>query len=176
MATQWQPAWISDWLYFSYFRSRGCYSVSFNSNRPKVWEEKSKIVFQDGGYGGHFGLPIGMILAIFHLQVNLLLHPLFQLNSPCGLRENVLNRFSRWQLCRLSWILIDTILAHFDPEVILLLQGKFWLKSTKSLGRDVENWFSRWRLWRPSGIFDWLSFSYFVFIRHPDAPHQVSAQ
>ena len=45
-----------------------------------------------------------MILAIFHLHVNLLLHCKFQLNSPCGLREDVQNRFSRWQLRRPSWI------------------------------------------------------------------------
>ena len=30
--------------------------------------ELIKIGFQDGGYGGHFGFLIGMILAIFHLQ------------------------------------------------------------------------------------------------------------
>ena len=35
---------------------------------------RSKIGFQDGGYGGHIGFPIGMILAIFHRHVNLLLH------------------------------------------------------------------------------------------------------
>ena len=40
--------------------------------------EKSKIGFQDGGYGGHFGFPIGTILAIFHLHVNLLQHEIFK--------------------------------------------------------------------------------------------------
>ena len=40
-----------------------------------------------------------MILANFHLNINLLLYPKFQLNWPCGLRENVQNRFSRWRLC-----------------------------------------------------------------------------
>ena len=39
-----------------------------------------KIGFQDGGYGGHFGFPIGTIVIIFHLRVNLLLHRKFQLN------------------------------------------------------------------------------------------------
>ena len=44
-------------------------TVCFNSNHLTVWVEKSKIDFQDGGYGGHFGFPISMILAIFHLHV-----------------------------------------------------------------------------------------------------------
>ena len=52
-----------------------------------VWVEESKIDFQDGGYGGHFGFLIGMILAIFHLHVNLLLHCKFQLNLPCVLQD-----------------------------------------------------------------------------------------
>ena len=33
-----------------------------------------------------------MILAIFHLQVNLLLHHKFQLNSPCFLRKDTQNK------------------------------------------------------------------------------------
>ena len=45
-----------------------------------------------------------MFLAIFHLHVNLLLHPKFQLKWLCGLWENVQNRFSRWQLWWPSWI------------------------------------------------------------------------
>ena len=63
--------------------------MCFNSNRPTVWVEKSKTGFRDGGYGGYFGFPINMILAIFHLHVKLLLHCKFQLNLPCGLREDV---------------------------------------------------------------------------------------
>ena len=38
-----------------------------------VQEKKRKIDFQDGGHGGHLGFPIGMILAIFDLQVTLIL-------------------------------------------------------------------------------------------------------
>ena len=34
-----------------------------------VQEKKRKIDFQDGCHGGHLGFPIGMILAIFDLQV-----------------------------------------------------------------------------------------------------------
>ena len=60
-------SWISDRHSLSYFRSRNhsVATVCFNSNRPTIWVEKSKIGFQDGGYGGHFGFPIDMILAFF---------------------------------------------------------------------------------------------------------------
>ena len=153
--------------------------MCFNSNRPTVWVEKSKIDFQTGDYGGHFGFPIGMILAIFHLHINLLLHLSFNLViSPCGLRD-VKNRFSRWRLWWPSWISDQhnfSSLSHFNPEVVLLLQSKFQLKSTIALGRDVKNWFSRWRLWQSSWIFDRISFSYFECTRRLDAPHQVSTQ
>ena len=41
----------------SLFRSC-CYKASFGSKRPKVWEEMSKIDFQDGGCGGYLGFSI----------------------------------------------------------------------------------------------------------------------
>ena len=42
---------------------------SFESVGLSNQEKKFKIDFQDGGRGGHFGIPIGTILAIFNLQV-----------------------------------------------------------------------------------------------------------
>ena len=150
LKTKWWPSWISNWQSLSYFQSRNLVAtVSFNSDRPTLWE-KSKIGFQDCSYGGHFEFPIGMILAIFHLHIYLLLHCKFQLKWPCGLRENVQNRFSRWWLWSHLGFPIDRILGHFDPEVVLLLQSNFQLTSTKELGRDVKKWFSRWWLWWPS--------------------------
>ena len=61
------------WHSLSYFRSRGhpAATVCFNSNRQMVWVEKSKIDLQDGGYGGHFWFPIGMILTILHLHISM---------------------------------------------------------------------------------------------------------
>ena len=114
-----------------------CYSVSFNSNCPAVWDEKPKIGFQDGGYGSDFGFPIGMILAIFHLHVNLLLHCKFQLNSPCGLRD-VQTDFQDGGFGGHLGFPINIILAHFNQNFFLLLHCKFRLKSTKDYGRDVE--------------------------------------
>ena len=46
-----------------------------------VQEKKRKIDFQDGG---HLGFPIGMILAIFYLQVTLTLPTKYQVNWPKG--------------------------------------------------------------------------------------------
>ena len=44
-------------------------------------EEAKKIDFQDGG---HLGFPIGMILAIFDLQVTLMLPTKYRVNWPRG--------------------------------------------------------------------------------------------
>ena len=60
-----------------------------------------KIDFQDGGHGGQLGFPIGMILAIFYLQVTLMLPSKFGVNWLFGSGEEAKNRFSRW---RPSWI------------------------------------------------------------------------
>ena len=43
-----------------------------------------KIDFQDGGHGGHLGFPIGTILAIFDLQVTLMLPTKYRVNWPRG--------------------------------------------------------------------------------------------
>ena len=56
-----------------------------------------KIDFQDGGHGGHVGFPIGTILAIFDLQVTLMLPSKFGVNWPFGSGEEAKNRFSRWR-------------------------------------------------------------------------------
>ena len=57
-----------------------------------------KIDFQDGG---HLGFPIGTILAIFDLQVTLMLPSKFGVNWPFDSGEEAKNRFSRWWP---SWI------------------------------------------------------------------------
>ena len=41
---------------------------------------KPKLAFQDGGYGGHLGFPIGMILGTFDLQVTPMLSTEYQVN------------------------------------------------------------------------------------------------
>ena len=70
----WWPSWIFDPNNFSYFRSTSpkCFLPSFESNGLSV-QEKRKIDIQDDCHGGHLGFLIGMILAIFDLQVTLML-------------------------------------------------------------------------------------------------------
>ena len=72
-----------------------------------VQEKKRKIDFQDGG---HLGFPIGTILAIFDLQVTLMVPSKFGVNWPFGSGEEAKNRFSRW---RPSWISDRNDLSYF---------------------------------------------------------------
>ena len=67
-------------------------------------EKKRKIYFQDGGYGGHLGFRIRMILTIFALQNIHMLPTKFQVNWPFGSGKEAKNRFSRWPPRRLSWV------------------------------------------------------------------------
>ena len=127
--------------------------MCFNSNCPTVWVEKSKIGFQDGSYGCHFGFPISMISYF-----------------PSTLEPVVSFNLIRLVVCEMSKtnfqdgssgghlrFLIDTILAHFDPEVVLLLQSKFWLKSTKCLGRECRKLIFKMAAVAAILIFDRLS-------------------
>ena len=57
------------------------YFVSnFESMDLSILEKKFKIDFQDGNCGGHLVFLIGMILAIFDLQVTLIIFTKFQVN------------------------------------------------------------------------------------------------
>ena len=51
-----------------------------------------------------FGFPISRILAIFALQVTLILPTKFRVNWPFGSGNEVKNRFSRWRPWQPSWI------------------------------------------------------------------------
>ena len=62
--------------------------------------------FQYGRTGGHLGFPIGMILAIFDLQVTPMLPTKFGVNWPFGSGEETKNRFS-------DGFLIGTILRSY---------------------------------------------------------------
>ena len=59
-----------------------------------IQEKKFKIDFQDGNCGDHLVFPIGMILAIFDLQVTSMTLTKFQVNWPFGSGEGAKNRFS----------------------------------------------------------------------------------
>ena len=79
-------SWISDQINFSYFWSTSHWGFlpSFKSIGFLVQEKKQKIDFQDGCHGGHLGFQTGMILAIFDLQVTLMLPTKFRVKGPRG--------------------------------------------------------------------------------------------
>ena len=56
--------------------------TKFQSIGFSVQEKKQKMDFQDGDHGSHLGFLIGMIVAIFYLQVTLMLPIKFQVNWP----------------------------------------------------------------------------------------------
>ena len=92
----WQPSWISDRNNFRYFLSISppqCFLPRFKS-----------IGLSNGLHDGHLGFRIGMILAIFDLQVTAMLFTKFQVNWGFGSGEKAKNRFSRWLPQWPSWI------------------------------------------------------------------------
>ena len=70
------------------YKSLWYFLPSFESFGISV-QEKFKISFQDGGRGGHLRFPIGIILAIFDLQVASKLPTRFQVSWPFGSEEEV---------------------------------------------------------------------------------------
>ena len=78
------------------------FSHKFQVNWPFHSGAKFKTDFQDGSHEDHVGFPIGMILAIFDLQVTPILPIKFHINWHFCLQE-IKNRFSRWWLFRDNW-------------------------------------------------------------------------
>ena len=69
--------------------------------------------FQDGRHGGNLRFTISMILAIFDLQVILMLPNKFGVNWPFDPGEEAKNRFSRWLPWRPSWISDQQDFSYF---------------------------------------------------------------
>ena len=93
----WLMAILDFWsAQLAIFRSTGhpVPSVYVSTQIAQRFARSKKNAFQDGVYGGHFGFPTDMILVIFHLNINLLLHHKYQLNWPCALRDEFF--FTRW--------------------------------------------------------------------------------
>ena len=132
-----------------------------------VQEKKRKIDFQDGGHGGHLGFPIGMILAIFDLQITPMLPTRFGVNWPLGSGEEAKNRFSSWRPWRPSWISDRHDFNCFDLQVTPMLPSKFGVNWPFGSGKEAKNRFSRWLPWRPSWISNRQDFSYFFIYKSP---------
>ena len=125
-----------------------------------------------------------MTLAIFDLQVTLMLPTKLGINSPFSSGEEAKNRFLRWRQWRPSYMSngshlgfpIGTILAIFDLQVTPMPPSKFGVNWPFGSGEEAKNRFSRWQRWRPSWISDRHDFSNFLSRSHPDASYQVSSQ
>ena len=79
--SRWQPqllSWISDQNDFNYFLSPSRPPTKFQVSCPFCSGEETKNRFQDSDHGGHLGFLIGKILAIFDLQVTLMLPTRFK--------------------------------------------------------------------------------------------------
>ena len=146
-----------------------CFLLNFESTDFWVLEKKRKTDFQDSRHGGHLGFTIGMILAIFDLQVTQMLPTKCQVKWSFGSGEEAKNRFS-WRPS------LSTILAISDLQVTLMLPSKFGFNLPFGSGEEAKNRFSRWLPWRPSWISDRHNFSYFLSISHPNASYQVWSQ
>ena len=103
------------------YKSPRCFLQSFKS----IGLLEQNIDFQDGGHGSHLGFPIRMILAIFDLQVTLMLPTKFQVNWPFSSGEEAETDFQDGHHLGFQ---IRTILAFFDLQVTLMLPTKFQVK------------------------------------------------
>ena len=59
-------------------------SVQEKKQKKKKKKKKKKKEFYECDHGGHLGLPVGTILAIFYLQVTPMLPTKFHINLPFG--------------------------------------------------------------------------------------------
>ena len=114
-------------LFFIY-KSPWCFLLSLESVGFWVKEKKWKIGFQDGCHGGHLGFPTSMILAIFDLDVTLMLPTKFGVNWPFDWGEEVKTRFSRW---RPSWISDWNAFSYFWS---LILPTKYRVNWPRGVG------------------------------------------
>ena len=119
---------------------------SGEAKKKKKKKKKKKNDFQAGRHGGHLVSPIGTILAIFDLQVALMLPTQLQVNWPFY-SEEPKNRVSRWPPLGFQ---IGTILAIFDLQVTPMLSTKFRVSWPFGSGEETKNTFSSWPVQRSS--------------------------
>ena len=96
-----------------------------------VQEKKRKIDFQDGG---HLGFRIGTILAIFDLQVTLMLPSKFGVNWPFDQEKKRKIDFKDGGHGGHLGFPIRMILAIFDLQVTLMLPTKYQVNWPRGVG------------------------------------------
>ena len=131
--SRWRPSWISDQHDFSYFWSTSHPDAlaSLESTGLSVQEKKRKIDFQDGG---HLGFPIGTILAIFDLQVILMVPSKFGVNWPSVQEKKRKIDFQDGGQGGHLGFPIETILAIFDLQVTPMLPTKYQVNWPRGVG------------------------------------------
>ena len=112
---------------------------------------------------------IGMILAIFDVQVALILPTKFPVNWPFHSGDEGQNIQDGGHLGFPD----GTILAILDLQVTPILPTKFWVSWPFCSGEEAQNRFSRWWPWRPNWISNQNDFSSFWSMIHPDTSYQV---
>ena len=114
-------------------KSPRCFLPSFKSIGISVQEKKLKINFQDGGHGSHLGFPIRIILAIFDLQVTLML--------PAR-RRSIKYIFKM----ATTAAILDFGQEHaiFDLQVTAMLPSRFQVSWHFGSGEEANIRFSRW--------------------------------
>ena len=75
-----------------------------------------------------------MILAIFDLQVTLMLPSKVGVNWPFGSGEEAKNRFSRWRPWWPSWISDEINFSIFDLQVTPMLPTKYRVNWPRGVG------------------------------------------
>ena len=97
-------------------------------------EKKRKLDFQDGGHGGHLGFPIGTILAIFDLQVTLMLPSnLESIGLSVQEKKRKIDFQDGGHGGHLGF-LVGTILAIFDLQVTPMLPTKYQVNWPRGVG------------------------------------------
>ena len=111
-------------------------------------DRKRKIYFQDAGYGGHLGFLIGMILAMFSLQITPILRPKFKSLSDKEKKLNI--DFKNGGCGSYLGFPIKTISVVFVYKLPLPSFGSIGLSSQE---KKFKVHFSRLPPWQPSWNF-----------------------
>ena len=139
-------------------------------------QENVKIDFQDSGHGSHLGFPFGQILAIFDLQVTMVL--LIKFWDSWGFRFK--RRRAKWifKLASMAAIL-DFRLKQFQLFLIYKLPW-YYLRSFKSIGLSVQE--KKCKMdFQDGGHVSYLGFLNGVILaifdlRHSDISYQISSK
>ena len=87
----------------------------FHVNWPFSKGKNRKIDFK----GGRQGFRIGINLAVFDVQITLILPTKFQVNWPFGSEEEAKNRFSIWPPLQPFWISDRNDLIYKSPRCFI---------------------------------------------------------